>query len=336
MKAELKQEREELKVGFTFDLWPTGTCDMDCPFTCYGSAVPVLQKASGNGRRGYIKKYIPTAETIAITGDDLARPEMTEDQVKHVLTVLHNAGGNKTVFAGGEPLIRKETPEFIKYAKRMGLIVYLSTNGSFVSKRYPEFFQHIDVLGLPLDGSSTEMNTQMGRREYCMGNTLELLRMFKKNKPPHKVKIGTVLSRVNVSDLENIAALLFENPDIRPPDIWRIYQFEEIGRGIIGAESHKIDDDQFIEATERVQRLYPGSGIFPRSNETHINAYFFVTPDGMIQVVNEHSHVSIGDLLTLDQNGVNMLIENYQETVQNVNNNRAWLYNTDIPKPAQL
>lgn len=335
MNVELKPEREGLEAGFTFDLWPTGTCDMNCPFTCYGSAIPVLQKALGDGR-GYVKKYIPTTETAAITGDDLARPEMSVDQVKHVLIKLHNAGGNKAVFAGGEPLIRKETPGLIKYAKSLGLIVYLSTNGSFVERRYPEFFQHIDVLGLPLDGSSTEMNTQMGRREYCMGNTLEILKQFKEHEPPHKVKIGTVLSRVNVSDLDSIAALLFENPDIRPPDVWRIYQFEEIGRGIIGAESHKIDDGQFIKATQRVQKMYPRSSIFPRSNETHLNAYFFVTPDGMIQVVNEHKHVSIGDLLTLDQCGVNQLIAEYQETVHRVNKNRDWLHKADSPDPAYL
>ena len=82
---------------------------MDCPF-CYGADVPVIHP-------GESLIYLPTPETIAVTGSAEPRHEVNVDGFKEALRKLKVAGLNKINIGGGEPLMRPETSEIIKFAK---------------------------------------------------------------------------------------------------------------------------------------------------------------------------------------------------------------------------
>ena len=156
-----------------------------------------------------------------------------------VLKKLHNSGGEIITIAGGEPLLRPETPDIINFAKNeLGMAVYLSTDGTYVARYYGKFSRNIDVLGLPLDGSNIEINIKMGRRPYLLKNITQILEYFKMSPPDHKVKIGTVVSRKNIDDIVEIGRFLFNNLSIRTPNVWRLYQFESIGRGLQYAKDY--------------------------------------------------------------------------------------------------
>jgi len=64
--------------------------------------------------------------------------------------------------------------------------------------------------------------------------------------------------------------------------------------------------------------------IKPRSNEQHLNAYYFITPDGMIQNVDENYHVSIADMTTINLKQLKTVINQHQEIVNKANQNRDW------------
>lgn len=309
----MSQEQE----GFIADIWPTGRCDMDCPF-CYGADVPIIYS-------GQPLLYTPTPETIAITNSTEPRLEVGVDQFKNALKMLVQAGLNKINIGGGEPLMRPETPEIIRFAKEdLGLTVYLSTNGTFLKRRYDEVKDYIDILGLPLDGSTPEVNIEMGRKEYLHGNISRTLTYFKENPPKHKVKIGTVVSKINIDNLISIGNFLFKNPSFHKPDIWRVYQFEALKEGLKNKEVYQISDEQFENACERIKREFPEVTINPRSNRDHSNAYFFVTPDLMIQTVDT-SHKSFADLTTVTQEDLAKLIKERTETVHRAEENRKWI-----------
>ena len=318
-------ERDQTQ-DFVFDYWPTGQCDMQCPF-CYGAQVPDFAKyiPSSDGQKK-VNMYSPSAETILLTSSIEPRPELDLDQSKQVLRLMRSVGGSIITVAGGEPLLRPETPRILSFAKQeLGMIVYLSTDGSFVLNRYPEFNEQIDVMGLPLDGSSIEINERMGRRPYLYNNIRKILGYFREFPPSHIVKVGTVMSKINYDDIANIGRLLFRNPELRSPDVWRLYQFEKIGRGEQNANDYYISNDEFEAKSNEIVQLFPEIDIRPRSNETHLNAYFFVTPDGMLQVVDSSHHVSIADLTSMSTDNLTSLITNYQLTISRANENRDWL-----------
>ncbi len=301
---------------------------MDCPF-CYGADVPIVHS-------GQPLLYPPTPETISLTGSNEPRNEVSIDEFKNALRKLKDSGLNKINIGGGEPLMRSETSEIIRFAKQdLGLTIYLSTNGTFLKRRYDEIKDYIDILGLPLDGSSPEMNIAVGRREYLFTNILSILTNFKDNPPSHKVKIGTVVSKINLGDLINIGNVLFRNSKIYKPDIWRVYQFETLKEGLKNKEMYQISDTEFAKACNEIKRTFPDVAINPRSNQDHSNAYFFVTPDLMIQTV-DNSHKSFADLRTTSQEKLESLIKERTETAHRAEQNRNWIAPTMANKNEKL
>ncbi|ABR29972.1 radical SAM protein [Thermosipho melanesiensis] len=87
--------------------------------------------------------------------------ELTLEQVKHVLDELRNGEVELVDLVGGEPLLRQDIFDIIKYGVHVGLGVMLNTNASLASKDvvnklkgiYPEL-----KVGISFDGSFPEIH----------------------------------------------------------------------------------------------------------------------------------------------------------------------------------
>lgn len=321
---ELKLEVQK-PVRFVVDFWPTGRCDMTCPF-CYGADVPIgsITQAGPDRKTNRTLLYSVTPETVHITRSEQARPEMTLDQMKKVVSMLKEIGVDTLNIGGGEPLIRPETPALIRFAHQIGLEVYLSTNGTFLKRHYDQVKDSISVLGLPLDGSTSEMNVFMGRREYLYQNIINILTFFRNYPPTHRVKVGTVVSGINIEDIAAIGRFLYRNPDLYHPDVWRIYQFEPLKEGAKNRNMYEISDSEFEKICEDLRDQFPEATISSRSNTDHSNAYFFVTPDGMIQTVGT-KHESIVDLLVVGKEDLASIVAQHRDTQFKASKNREWI-----------
>jgi MoaA/NifB/PqqE/SkfB family radical SAM enzyme len=111
LNSKIERNKEFLSKT-VIDLFITGRCDMKCPF-CYGAKVPSLVQTE----QGNQFVYKPTNETIDLNGTSEPRPEMTASEIKKVLIRLKRLGVYKLNIGGGEPLLREDTPEIIKFAK---------------------------------------------------------------------------------------------------------------------------------------------------------------------------------------------------------------------------
>ena len=156
---------------------------------------------------------------------------MTLKEIQESIRKLSEAGLETLVISGGEPTLREDLVEIIKYGHYQELEIYLSTNGVLLPKIYKEIKDYLKCLGLPLDGSSKEMNLKMTRGPKQYDATTNILRLLKENPPKHTVKIGTVVSKINKEDLLSIGGVLFESENFYPPDAWSLYQFIPIGDG---------------------------------------------------------------------------------------------------------
>jgi radical SAM protein with 4Fe4S-binding SPASM domain len=91
----------EIKYPVLSEIALTYRCQHKCPF-CYADA-------PGRGRQ---------------------TPEMTAEQVCRVLDrIRHEAHVPTVSFTGGEPTLRRELPDFVAYAKSLGMRTNLITNG---------------------------------------------------------------------------------------------------------------------------------------------------------------------------------------------------------------
>ncbi len=77
--------------------------------------------------------------------------ELSTEEVKSGLDTLWKAGVRWITFGGGEPLIRDDIVELLRYARCKGMSVYLSTNGLLLNEK-ADALSYLDFVNVSLDG----------------------------------------------------------------------------------------------------------------------------------------------------------------------------------------
>jgi len=80
--------------------------------------------------------------------------ELSSDEGRRLIGDLAEFGSPVVLFSGGEPLIRKDILELIRYAVGKGLRAVVSTNGTLITKPIAATLQEIGLsyVGISLDG----------------------------------------------------------------------------------------------------------------------------------------------------------------------------------------
>ena len=127
--------------------------------------------------------------------------ELTTEECYHIIDelVLHNF--NHLKITGGEPFIRKDILEILKYASER-LITDISTNASLITPEKVELLNQLKLkmIHVSLDGDKSEHESVRGNNTY--ERTIKGLEALRKS--VNKVRIGSVIHRDNQYDLENL------------------------------------------------------------------------------------------------------------------------------------
>ena len=111
----------------------TGRCNMNCRY-CYGV------------RKG---------------------KEMKSKDAEKLIAKVAKLGVKKFVFSGGEPLLRKDIVQLVKFAKGKGMETQMNTNGILLDgKTLANMGNGLDVVNLPLDGVGKTHEMMRGRKTH--------------------------------------------------------------------------------------------------------------------------------------------------------------------------
>lgn len=157
----------------TIDFHVTSECNQECPY-CWGP-------------------------------QDFEHPVDTATATR-IISRVKEAGARRIVFTGGDPLKRADIGPLMRHAKGIGLEVALSTTGDELSEAFlAEFGSYIDLISLPLDGSTEEVNARTKKEEHfaAIMSALDWLR----GHPAIDVKLCTPVTRHNLADVPNIVRL---------------------------------------------------------------------------------------------------------------------------------
>ena len=149
---------------------------------------------------------------------------LSEVEARRVLDVLSEAGTEKVTFVGGEPTLCPHLPELIRYAKELGLVTMLGTNGSRLGPDYRDkVVPYLDWVSISIDASDPVLMSEMGRGnarflELCVRRWEELARV------PHlRLKVNTVVTSQNLhDDMRDLIRRL-------RPDRWKVFQVLPVG-----------------------------------------------------------------------------------------------------------
>lgn len=210
-------------------------------------------------------------------------PEYTTEQWKNVIKQLAEIKTAGIGFTGGEPLVRSDIAELIKYAKSLGLVTTLNTNAVLL---FPDNIKKILSVGpeninISLDGINGETY------DYVRGTPRGFVRMTEnvKNlvKERNRLKKATTITMVtcvseyNINELEKIADLaknlgadkigfmpmhkipdtkIYQNPKIRPLTCKSDYK--NIGK-IFLDKLEKIKDKIEVDNSQAYLQMFPAA-----------------------------------------------------------------------------
>jgi len=211
------------------------------------------------------------------------------DQAKKVILELVLLGFNKINFAGGEPILRKDLPELIKYAKSLGLTTSLVTNGHLVTQDWIEKVTcSLDQIGISVDSANPETRIKMGRAVNNISLTNEdyLSRAEMIRESGIALKINTVVTAQN--HLENMTQFI---SDLKPRR-WKVFQALQIDNQNNLDESKILCSDEWFADYRLRHSSVLAHGIIAifENNEDMQSSYAMVDPAGRFYDNTEGKH----------------------------------------------
>lgn len=133
---------------------------------------------------------------------DIKRAEWGTREVTEGLDTLWNLGSRWITFGGGEPLVREDIGHILRYAKRRGFQVYLSTNGALAPEKVKDI-ETIDHVNLSIDGEREVHDVIRGKGSF--DKAVEAISVFTNIGIP--VSLLCVLSNYNLDQVQKVLGI---------------------------------------------------------------------------------------------------------------------------------
>jgi 12,18-didecarboxysiroheme deacetylase len=171
--------------------------------------------------------------------------ELSTEEGMALIDDLANFGCPVILFSGGEPLMRKDLPELVGYARSKGIRAVISTNGTLITEDMAKKLKDIGLsyVGISLDGMK-ETNDMFRGQEGSFEKALQGLHNCQKE--GIKVGLRFTINRHNVHDIPAIFDLM-EKESI--PRIC-FYHLVYSGRG-----SEMVNEDLSLEESRKTVDL---------------------------------------------------------------------------------
>jgi MoaA/NifB/PqqE/SkfB family radical SAM enzyme len=218
---------------------------------------------------------------------------------QRIITRIKELGVRRVVFTGGDPLLRLDAPELIKFAKEIGLETALSTTGDHLT---PEVLHHLypylDLISLPLDGSTEEINSKTKHPGHYSSivESLDLLRSY----PVIDVKVCTPVTRLNLNNVPAIAKFVEAYSHTTQARVF-YNVFQAFPRAMFSVKWEKliVSDEEFSSLKSWIGTK-TNFRINFLSHDTLDKLYVMVFPDGSMTIPKGSDYLNYGPFLEVN------------------------------------
>ena len=133
------------------------------------------------------------------------KQDMSKEEIFDMLKKADKVGMIEYIVWGGEPLLREDLPDILKFARELGLYTELVTNGMYLKNKYKEiapFINHISVSIDAPDEHHDEMRGVKGLFENAIKGISEV-----QKRGVTTISICFVISRLNLDKIEGMVHL---------------------------------------------------------------------------------------------------------------------------------
>ena len=181
-------------------------------------------------------------------GGIIPKDEISAEQLKKTLLEIHEKYGAPNVFltvTGGEPLMRKDLFDIMKYATSLGFRWGMTTNGMLIDEEVIEKMRdtNFESISISLDGLQ-ETHESFRKVPGSFKKIMKAIKLLQNLETLKSLQITTVANKKNLHELEDIYKLLL---DIGIKE-WRVMCVDPIGRA--------SDNDDILLDKEGLLYLY--------------------------------------------------------------------------------
>jgi len=181
--------------------------------------------------------------------------ELSTKEVKAGLDVLREMGVIDVVFSGGNPLLRNDLEEILRYASKH-FIVTVYDNGSLAAQKI-DVLRHADFVAISIDSLDPKKNDYMKGVEGAWRKSMEAIEKLKKS--GINVCVSPTISQLNLYEILDLTKYFLD----RGVPVWYClysYDLPEDFRGAfsIGEAMDEYvitDGDGFLRLCEELMRL---------------------------------------------------------------------------------
>lgn len=132
--------------------------------------------------------------------------ELSTEKIKMILDQLHEMNVFRINFNGGEPLIRSDIKEIIKYAYDLGFELHMNTNSTLVNDDLAGFISHyMKSICTSILHSEEEQHDRMTGRKGAYKDVINGIKTWRKHGV--NVEVNVCTSAENYKDIYNIGKL---------------------------------------------------------------------------------------------------------------------------------
>jgi len=250
------------------------------------------------------------------------RNPVETETAQRILARIRDLDVQRVVFTGGDPLQRPDAPDLIRFAKEIGLETALSTTGDFVTPEILESVSsYLDLISLPLDGSTDAINSKTKHRGHysAVMRSLNWLRSH----PNIDVKMCTPVTRHNMSDVPAIAQLVEEySYSTQARVFYNVFQAFPRAMFSVKWERLIVSDDEFSLLKDQV-RVGTSIRINFLSHETLDKLYVMVFPDGRMTIPKGGEYLNFGPFLEI-KDFEKVLNASHFDSAKHLRHSRGW------------
>ena len=138
---------------------------------------------------------------------DNTKEDLNEEQLKKIIDHLYYLGCRAISFFGGEPTIRKDFINIVKYTSQKGMITHMSTNGLLLT---PEYIKKLGKAGIDIINLSIDSIFQLdGSKKDIIRNKKVINDLIEMRKEyGFEINVNMVLTNKNINSAIQIIELI--------------------------------------------------------------------------------------------------------------------------------